>query len=104
MRLLVEAAHAEGADHLVDGAPSRRPGRDLLLRMARGSGVYGLSGMAPIVERDGMRIVRPLLGIARPIWRMWSRRPGLAAVQDPHNTDARFARARMRDADAGAGR
>lgn len=94
--LLVEAAHVVEADYLATAHHRDDQAETFLMRLARGSGVYGLAGMAPLVERSGMHLFRPLLGVARSELAQIVRVAGLRGVQDPHNVDARFARARMR--------
>ncbi len=73
----------------------------LLLRLARGSGLSGLSGIRQIglFGREGHAVwaVRPLLG-----WRKFElievvARAGLDAVEDPSNRDPRFDRTRARE-------
>lgn len=69
----------------------------LLLRIARGTGVDGLAGMAPVA---GLR-VRPLLDVRRrDVHRVAEDvRPGALgrATHDPMNDDAAYARVRVRD-------
>ncbi|MBW3561338.1 MAG: tRNA lysidine(34) synthetase TilS [Actinobacteria bacterium] len=64
----------------------------LLLRMARGTGITGLGGMAQ--TRGG--VVRPLLRVRREDVRRFVTLEGLDVVQDPMNTDARYRRVRAR--------
>ncbi len=74
----------------------------LLLRLARGSGVDGLAAMAArTVLRDptgraGVELVRPLLSVPRARLRAGLERLGQGWVEDPANTDTRYARVRMR--------
>ncbi len=70
----------------------------VLLRLARGSGVDGLSGMAPSVEVDGLRFVRPLLHLRRAELRDFLHVRGQSWADDPSNEDTRFARVRARRA------
>lgn len=70
----------------------------LILRLNRGAGVSGLSG---IRARRG-RLLRPLLGERRAALRAWCVARGVPFVDDPSNSDARFDRARLRAALAGA--
>lgn len=64
----------------------------LLLRMARGTGVDGLSGMA--MHGDGL--TRPLLRLRRADLHRFLALEGLASAVDPTNTDPRHARNRLR--------
>jgi len=68
----------------------------LLMRLARGSGIDGLTGMYPLTERDGLRILRPLLGIARADLRTWLTGEKIAWCDDSSNEDPRFDRVRAR--------
>ncbi|MEP0069257.1 tRNA lysidine(34) synthetase TilS [Pyruvatibacter sp.] len=68
----------------------------LLLRLARGSGVDGLSGMAADMSRDGLRIIRPLLDVPRADLLALLEDRGQAYIEDPSNRDERHARVRMR--------
>lgn len=70
----------------------------LLLNLARGSGVDGLSAM-PDLRRDGGLIwLRPLLGQRREALRGLLRARGIGWAEDPSNDDPRFDRVRLRQA------
>nr|WP_306687201.1 tRNA lysidine(34) synthetase [Corynebacterium xerosis] len=69
----------------------------VLLGLARGAGATALSGMDP--DRtwdDGVRVVRPLLGLRRADTEAVCDELGLEPWHDPHNADPRFARVRAR--------
>lgn len=68
----------------------------LLLRLARGSGIDGLSVMSRFDTRDGLRVVRPLLDVGRDELRHWLRNAGIKWCDDPSNDDPRFDRVRAR--------
>jgi tRNA(Ile)-lysidine synthase len=73
----------------------------LLIRLGRGSGVDGLSAMAPsaafpIPGFAGVRLFRPLLGFGRAELRSWLAAAGTTWLEDPMNWDSRFARTRIR--------
>jgi tRNA(Ile)-lysidine synthase len=65
---------------------------NVLLGLARGSGLRSLAGMAP---RAGW-LVRPLLGLRRTVTEQACAELGLDPWSDPHNADPRFARVRVR--------
>ena len=74
-----------------------------LLRLARGSGVDGLSAMRavssyPVRGIEGVMLVRPLLGFGRTELRATLEAQGLKWLEDPMNSDPRFARSRLRAA------
>ena len=80
------------AHHLEDQAET------LLMRLARGSGVDGLSAMAALGGASGVRIVRPLLGTPRARLRATLRARRQTWIEDPSNRDPAFERVRVRRA------
>ena len=65
----------------------------VLLGLARGSGSRSLAGMAP---RAG-HLLRPFLNLRRETTEQTCAELGLEPWQDPHNTDRRFTRVRVRE-------
>lgn len=70
----------------------------LMLRLMRGTGLHGLTGIAPETERHGHLFVRPLLGLSRAALLAHAQLHGLQWIEDPSNASQRFARnaARLR--------
>lgn len=69
----------------------------LLMRLARGSGVRGLSSMRP--EEDGpVMLERPFLETSRAALRATLTAAGHPWIEDPSNADERFERVRLRKA------
>ena len=68
-----------------------------LLRLKRGSGVDGLSGMAPWIEKDGILWVRPLLRQRRDALRATLASRGVSWVDDPSNEDVQYDRIKVRN-------
>lgn len=68
----------------------------VLMRLARGSGIDGLTAMYPLTARDGLHILRPLLGCSRADLRAWLTQEKIAWCDDPSNDDPRFDRVRAR--------
>lgn len=72
----------------------------VLMRLARGSGLQGLSGMAPCVERDEIHLMRPLLDIPKSRLTATLASMGQSWIEDPSNEDLRYERVRWREARA----
>jgi tRNA(Ile)-lysidine synthase len=76
----------------------------LLMRLARGSGLDGLTAIAPWIEAgsstrtSALRIVRPLLGVAKVRLRVTLEDRGIAWIEDPSNQSPVFERTRWRAA------
>lgn len=68
----------------------------VLLGLARGSGAASLGGISPDREVDGLRWLRPLLGLRRTTTRAACAAQSLDPWDDPHNLDRRFLRVRVR--------
>ncbi|HUH84304.1 MAG TPA: tRNA lysidine(34) synthetase TilS [Stellaceae bacterium] len=97
-RLLEKWCRSEGVLHLLVAHQREDQAETVLLRMARGSGLDGLAGMAGIVERADCRRLRPLLGIARPRLAATLTAMGQGWIEDPSNQNSAYARVRMRSA------
>lgn len=70
----------------------------LLMRLARGSGLDGLAAIAPWIEAGALRIVRPLLGVAKARLRATLEARAIPWVEDPGNQSPAFERTRWRAA------
>ena len=68
----------------------------LLMRLARGAGVDGLSGMADARDHGGVLWLRPLLGIRRESLRGWLTGRVIGWADDPTNDDPAYDRVRAR--------
>ena len=68
----------------------------VLMRLARGTGVGGLGGMRPRVERDGVVLGRPFLPVRKARLLAACEAGGWPFHSDPSNADPRFARTRLR--------
>ncbi|WP_304610559.1 tRNA lysidine(34) synthetase TilS [Oryzibacter oryziterrae] len=67
-----------------------------LMRLQRGSGVAGLSAMPAERRVDGIRFLRPLLGVPKSRLLAFLASRGLTAIDDPSNRRDRFLRVRLR--------
>lgn len=97
-RLIGEAMRRDGADILATAHHLDDQAETVLMRLAHGSGLAGLRGMAPIAMVEGVTVARPLLGIARDTLAAIVDEAGLTPVADPSNTDTHYERVRWRQA------
>lgn len=99
--LLAHAARREGFAHILTGHTLDDQAETVLFRLARGSGLSGLTGMAyavPLPAGDGsIFLVRPLLHIPKARLLATLKAAGIAYAEDPTNRDPRFMRARLRE-------
>ena len=70
----------------------------VLMRLARGSGVDGLAGMAARREALGMTWLRPFLDVSRAALRAELVARGIGWIEDPSNADPQYLRVRARQA------
>jgi tRNA(Ile)-lysidine synthase len=67
------------------------------MRQARGGGDQaGLAGMSLISNREGVRLLRPLLGVPGTDLRRYLTASGVSWIEDPSNRQERFERIRWR--------
>ncbi len=97
-RLLGGWAEARGLAAVALGHTLDDQAETFLMRLARGSGVDGLAAMRADWQADGMRWLRPLLGLRRAALRAWLEARAISWAEDPSNDDSRYARVRARAA------
>lgn len=97
-RLMGAWCRAQGIEDLLVAHHRDDQSETMLLRLARGSGVTGLAAMAAVSERDGVRLLRPLLRVSkgRLIATLIARNQPW--IEDPSNANPRFGRTHMRSA------
>jgi len=100
-RLLAGEAARAGFAHIVTAHTLDDQAETLLFRLARGSGLTGLAGMAPIstLPTNGNReifLLRPLLGVPKTRLIATLKAAGVDYSDDPSNRDPRFVRTRLR--------
>ncbi|MBP2310835.1 tRNA(Ile)-lysidine synthase [Azospirillum soli] len=97
-RLLAACCQAEGILHLALAHHRDDQAETVLLRFARGSGIDGLAGMAPVRADGGVRLIRPLLDLPHARLVATCQAFGQDWIEDPSNRNPAFARARLRAA------
>ena len=95
-RLMLSATREASASHLLLAHHRDDQAETFLMRLAAGSGVFGLAAMRHLVSAGDVTIVRPFLDYPRARLAATTAAAGLRPVEDPMNADARFLRARLR--------
>lgn len=95
-RLLTDWCHAHRVADLVLAHHQDDQAETYLMRLARGSGPTGLAAMAAVTVRDGVRLLRPFLGIPKERLRATLRAHGQEWIEDPANADPRYGRTAVR--------
>ncbi len=95
-QVLCDACREAGLDHLLLGHHAGDQVETVAMRVLRGSHTHGLAGMSAMRETHGIRLLRPLLGIAPASLRQYLTERGIGWVEDPSNRDLRALRPRLR--------
>jgi tRNA(Ile)-lysidine synthase len=95
-RLLLQAARATGATHVLTAHTRDDQAETLLMRLLRGSGIAGLSAMVGVTEREGIALARPLLDVPKSRLIATLKRARVSFADDPTNRDTAFTRPRLR--------
>lgn len=95
--LLAGEAKRLGGAALVTAHTLDDQAETMLMRLAHGSGPSGLVGMRARTVKDGVKLIRPLLGLPKARLIATARARGLPFASDPSNADQRFERVRWRE-------
>lgn len=94
--LLADWCHRQGVLHLLVAHHRDDQAETLVQRLARGSGLDGLTGMAPVATMPFGRLLRPLLEAEKRDLHAFLEQRGIASLSDPSNRDLSRQRARAR--------
>ncbi len=94
--LLTKKCHTLGIDHLLLGHHRDDQVETLLMRIARGSGIDGLSGMDASSKRADIYLIRPLLPYTREEVTNYCNEHTLPYLDDPSNEMEHFERVAWR--------
>lgn len=97
-RLIADWARGRGLSQVALGHTLDDQAENFLMRLARGSGVDGLSAMASRRKAHGILFLRPLLSARRGDLRTCLRDIGAEWVEDPTNDDDTYQRVQARRA------
>jgi len=85
-----------GVEHLLLAHHLEDQAETVLMRLKKGSGLLGLAGMARVRDVDGVKLLRPLLGVAKARLRATLDNFDQAWIEDPSNENVQFERVRTR--------
>lgn len=94
--LMADAMAADGIGVLLTAHHRDDQAETVLMRLAHGSGVDGLKGMARFVTMAGVTLHRPLLDVDSAALRALVHAAGLVPAADPSNADDHYERVRWR--------
>jgi len=97
-RLIGAAMAADGVTVLLTAHHQQDQAETVLMRLAHGSGIEGLKGMAPQARIEGVRVHRPLLDVPPAALAGIVAAAGLVPAADPSNIDPHYERVRWRQA------
>jgi tRNA(Ile)-lysidine synthase len=96
--LMTSFCHERGIPAIVTAHNRDDQAETFVMRLARGSGVDGLAGMAAISQWRGIDLLRPLLDVSRARLEDFLTSKSQSWLEDPSNRDDRYERVRIRDA------
>jgi tRNA(Ile)-lysidine synthase len=99
-RLMGGYVRAHGLAALLTAHTLDDQAETLIMRLARGSGLDGLACMGRETRMRGVRLLRPLLDVAKPRLLATLRERGVSWIEDPSNQSPAFERTRLRAARA----
>lgn len=95
-RLIGAAMAADGCSALATAHHRNDQAETVLMRLAHGSGLEGLAGMAREAEVEGITVLRPLLEVDPALLAALVDARGLVPARDPGNWDRDYERVRWR--------
>ena len=95
-RFFARAARSFGAAAVATAHTSDDQAETVVLKLARGAGPGGLSGILPDTTMHGLRVLRPMLSIGRREVLRYLREQRIAWREDESNRDTGFLRNRVR--------
>lgn len=95
-KMMTDFCHENEIEYLLTAHQADDQIETFLMNLGRGSGVFGLAAMQPVSERDGIKIVRPLLSVSHDELRKYCDTHGIKYFNDEMNDDARYTRVKIR--------
>jgi tRNA(Ile)-lysidine synthase len=93
---LAGAASENGCGVIATGHTMDDQAETVLMKVVHGASMSGITGIPPVREEDGVKIIRPLIRTERADILAFLKRKGAAYVEDSSNSDLSFLRNRIR--------
>lgn len=94
--LIGQYCREHGIRILAMGHHQQDQAETFLLRLQRGSGVFGLSGILPVSRRENLTVIRPQLEDTPESLKAYLQQKGIEWVEDPSNQNEDFFRVKIR--------
>ena len=95
-KMMTDFCHENNIEYLLTAHQSDDQIETFLMNLSRGSGLYGLSAMLPQSERNGIKILRPLLEVSREEIKKYCDDNGIKYFIDSMNSDDHYTRVKIR--------
>jgi len=95
-QMMTDFCHENNIEYLLTAHQSDDQIETFLMNLSRGSGLYGLSGMLPESERNGIKILRPLLEVSRAEVKKYCDDNNIKYFVDSMNSDDHYTRVKIR--------
>nr|MBQ0091669.1 tRNA lysidine(34) synthetase TilS [Candidatus Enterousia merdequi] len=96
-KMMTDFCHENNIEYLVTAHQSDDQIETFLMNLSRGSGLYGLSAMLQESERDGIKILRPLLEVPRSEIKKYCEDNNIKYFVDSMNSDEHYTRVKIRN-------
>lgn len=93
---LIDAAQQSGCSIIATAHHEHDQAETMLMGILGLASSFGMTGIAPVVERDNHRIVRPLIDCSRNLIKAWAIKHGITWREDQSNIKPCYVRNRVR--------
>ncbi|MBS0235812.1 MAG: tRNA lysidine(34) synthetase TilS [Proteobacteria bacterium] len=97
-RLLTNYCKANNISRIVTAHNADDQAETIMMRIARGTGLTGLTGIKASGMHNGISVLRPLLQFSRQQIRVTMEMAGWQWIEDPSNNDPKYTRTKIRRA------
>ncbi len=95
-KMMTDFCRENNIEYLLTAHQSDDQIETFLMNLSRGSGLYGLAAMMPESERNGIKILRPLLDVSRSEIKQYCDDNNIKYFVDSMNSDEHYTRVKIR--------